>query len=191
MNIQQQDERIKKLMADVGLPDSRSLYDAFKQFSQELTYGLIGSNWGPKQEYKSPYDIPYIVLPKVTLEEVLNMLRGLINRERMPSSPNKTTIASKPSYPMWEDSRLVLEAHPDFANPAAFAENEGCFGAFMRSGLIHYSMVTDGQVWVYTNLNTDATIVSTDLENWYPWVQDKPLAINLVKLKENAQWALG
>ncbi len=139
---------------------------------------------------KSPADLfnmPPIVLPKVSLDQVLNMLRKRINKSYMPSATGEREFNSKPQYIPHESKEIAKmpSVHPH--EPTGYFALTDHFGYTEKNYAI-WCHIQIGEFQIMVNLKTDETWVKAfDFpEPLIRWEQhpDQTLPINPYELEE-------
>lgn len=105
----------------------------------------------------NPFDIPAIVIPKMTKEKFLGLLRVEMPKCYMPTA-KKDRFVSKPEYVSASSRENLIKA----------AASYGPFPGYFKFGNAHYSRKEIPGL--YASFPFDEFIVVTDLETEEAWV---------------------
>jgi len=153
----------------------------------------------------SPFDLPQIVLPKVKLQEVLQVLRERLNKSYMPSATGEVKYNSKPYY--YTDSLYgsgdyhanALTDFPSFPNPIFFNTNFeiAAWDSHLVKERTLFASICDERVELLINLQTCETLVRSvgngiNGGSWMRWSEDseQEIALDLAAIKKRAEESL-
>lgn len=152
----------------------------------------------------SPFDLPQIVLPKVKLQDVLQVLRERLNKSYMPSASGEVQYNSKPYYysksyyGMGDYHAEPLADFPTFPNPIYF-NTEFEIASFDNDGLQRtlFALICDDRVELLINLASCDTLVrfignGINGGPWMRWLEEstQEIALDLAAIKKRAEESL-
>lgn len=144
----------------------------------------------PPRSDASPFDLPAIVMKKVTRAEFLQELRARINKWYMPSATGEVQYNHKPVY--------VRHQHPFIEDGmwpnASVSHYQSGFVAFQRYGTTPEDIIVDGQyvippkaIYLWLDLHPIYILMNLETVDIRVAVEEEGKRLNYVKWDDDAQ----
>lgn len=133
-----------------------------------------------------PFELPPIVMKKVTLSEVIKRLQSTITTDLMPSATGERTVMSKPTYFDSMDHASFLRSIASHCTwPGLYCQDKSSFGPTVKQTFVgiplgDYTIAVD---LVKLKGYVMRWVTEADLKVW-EWLEDKPIAFDRNLLNE-------
>jgi len=159
-----------------GLPSERELRAVLIKRENDLRLAGMDPN-------QHPFSFKPIVMPAVTPDEVLGLMRGRLNKEYMPSATGKVEYNSKPEYFNSYYGRRTVHDVADWSG--VYCDEDGHGGC--TAARPFWAFIRTTRVDILCNLYTDElTIMRRNPDGpWLPF--DRPCHIDRAELQEQIE----